>query len=75
MSTYRVSFHTGAFTSMEVEADSPEDAREIADSEFSPPQVCAQCSGWGMSKGDLPIEVGDDWEQDESETGVWEVEA
>jgi hypothetical protein len=72
VSTYHVSFRTGAFTTVTVEADSPEDARQIADEQFSAPHICAQCSGWGKSDGELSIEIGDDWEQDESDSGVWE---
>lgn len=64
---YRVYYTTTASTAIEVEADSPEDARVVADEEFDSPTICAQCSGWGS---DGWIELGDDWEQDDSDHGV-----
>jgi hypothetical protein len=72
MSKYHVSFTTGAHTVVTVEADTPEEAREIADENFVAPYICAQCSGWGKSADEHGIELGDDWEQDGSESGVWE---
>lgn len=65
--TYRVQFLTTASTIVEVEATSAEEARVQADEDFYGPQPCAQCSGWGGQPG---IELGE-WEQDESEHGVW----
>lgn len=67
MTTYTVYYSTTASTSIDVEADSPEDAREVADESFEAPMICAQCSGWGQ---DYELEIGDDWVQDESEHGV-----
>lgn len=67
MKTYQVMFTTGASTVIEVEADSVEEARQLADEQFDPPTICAQCSGWG---NDQNLELGD-WEQDESDGGVW----
>ena len=64
---YRVQFLTTASTLVEVEASSAEEARQVADEDFYGPSVCAQCSGWGGNPG---IELGE-WEQDESEHGVW----
>lgn len=72
MSTYHVTFKTGAFTTVSVEANSAEEARELADEQFSPPYVCALCSGRGKFVGESGIELGDDWEQEEDESGVWE---
>jgi hypothetical protein len=68
---YRVQFKTGAFTSVEVEADSVEEARELADAAFHAPFICHQCS---RQDGDRYLELGDDWEQDESDHGAWVVE-
>lgn len=68
MNTYSVIFTTGASSVVTVEADSPEEARELADEQFDPPTLCAQCSGWGQ---DSNLELGDEWEQDESDGGVW----
>jgi hypothetical protein len=68
MTTYQVLFTTGASTVVEVEADSPEEARELADEKFKEPMLCAQCSGWGNRQN---LELGDGWEQDESDGGVW----
>jgi hypothetical protein len=68
MSKYVVAFSTHAATYVEVEADSPEEARERADETFEAPFICAQCSGWGQSTN---LELGDSWEQDESDGGVW----
>jgi hypothetical protein len=69
MPKYRVWYSTTASTSVEVEADSPDDAREVANEAFESPMICAQCSGWGQEHD---LELGDDWEQDDSEHGVTE---
>lgn len=69
MPKYRVHFTTGASTYVDVEADSPDEAREIADENFDSPFICAQCSGWGQQ---YDLELGDEWQQDESAEGVWE---
>ena len=68
MTTYQVLFTTSASTIVEVEADSPDEARELADEKFESPYLCAQCSGWG---GQQNLELGDGWEQDETDGGVW----
>lgn len=61
MAKYKISFQTVAFTSIEVEADSLDDAVEAAwQEEF--PSICAQCSGWGQGPN---LELGDEWEPDE----------
>lgn len=67
MTTYQVLYTTTASTVVTIEADSPEEAREIADDQFDGPTLCAQCSGWG---GRQNLDIGD-WEQDESDRGVW----
>lgn len=67
MKTYSVLFTTGASSVFEVEAESVAEARDIAADQFEPPTICAQCSGWG---NDQNLELGD-WEQDESDGGVW----
>ena len=71
MTAYQVQFKTGAYTIVTVEADSPEQARELADEQFDPPFICAQCSGWGRGN-ESSLELGDVWEQEESDSGVWE---
>ena len=73
MSRYSVIYTTGASTVVTVEADSPEEARQVADETFEAPYICAQCSGWGRNEDEPSLELGDVWEQDESDSGVWEV--
>lgn len=68
---YRVQYLTTASTIVEVEAENETEARQLADEDFYGPQPCAQCSGWGEKQG---IELGE-WEQDESEHGVWTKDA
>lgn len=67
MKTYTVMFTTTASTVLSVDAESTEEARELADEKFEGPSLCAHCSGWGNSQN---LDLGD-WEQDESESGVW----
>lgn len=62
MPTYKIGFQTGAFTQIEVEADSFEDAVDAAWNEGFP-SICARCSGWGQ---DTNLELGDEWEPDET---------
>lgn len=61
MPKYKIGFQTAAWTSIEVEADSFEDAVDAAWQEDFP-SICAQCSGWGQS---TTLELGDEWEPDE----------
>ncbi len=70
MTKFRVYYTTTASSFIEVEADDADEARVVADDEWFRPSICAQCSGWGQS--DAGIELGDDWEQDESAYGVTE---
>ena len=67
MKAYTVMYTTTASTVISVEAESEEEARVLADEQFEPPHLCAQCSGWGNSQN---LELGE-FEQDESEDGVW----
>lgn len=61
MAKYIVDLQTRAFTSITVEADSPEDAYDKAlDARL--PTICAQCSGWG--KESVNLELGDQWDID-----------
>ena len=73
MPKYRVHLQTIAMTTVEVEADSKEDAYDKAlDADM--PGICAQCSGWGR---DTNLELGDQWDLGENigvEEGVQEVE-
>lgn len=62
MSTYRIYFNTGALTTIQVEAEDLESAIDAAYDEL-PSGLCAQCAGWGSQPG---IDLGDDWEVDES---------
>lgn len=59
MPKYDVHMSSTANATVTVEADSPEQAEEVA--EF--PSICAQCSGWGR---DHSLEIGDDWEIEEA---------
>lgn len=72
MSRYSVQYLTTSSAIVTVEADSPEEARLAADEKFESPYICAQCSGWGRDEDEPSLELGDVWEQDESESGVWE---
>jgi len=58
MATYRVYLQTVASTTIEVEADDPDDAYEKAFDKRMP-HICAQCSGW---RGGPNLELGDMWE-------------
>jgi hypothetical protein len=58
MTKYRVNYLTVASTGVYVEADSEEEAIELADAEGQP-GLCAQCAGWGRPG----VELGD-WEPD-----------
>lgn len=65
MTKYRVYLQTVAETVIEVEADTKEDAYDLALSEPTP-RICAQCSGWG---NDQNLQLGDDWDINQ-EAGV-----
>lgn len=59
MPRYRVSIPMWAAAYGEVEADSAEEAIE----NFSLPQICSQCSGWGSPNGEaLELSDGPDWD-------------
>lgn len=62
MTTYRVFLSTDATAIITVEADSPEDAAELAGEDT--PYLCAQCGGWGSGPS---LELGDGWEVTEIE--------
>lgn len=62
MATYKIGFKTFAWTNITVEADTFEDAVEAAWQEDFP-SICAQCSGWGR---EASLELGDEWEPDET---------
>ncbi len=68
MPKYAVPMEAVASTIVYVEADSPDEAREMAQ-EF--PSICARCSGWGSSENDTGIEIGDWYDTDEE---PWEVD-
>jgi len=64
MSTYRIFFQQTISTSVEVEADSLDEAIDAAyESDQMPSEspLCAQCSGWGQG---FSIDTGQ-WEHDE----------
>jgi hypothetical protein len=55
---YDVYLTTTASTSVQVEAESEDEARDKAyNAEM--PSICAQCSGWGREGKSL--ELGDEW--------------
>lgn len=58
MKTYTIDFEGGAFATVTVEAESLEEAIELAFEEV-PHSVCAQCGGW-----DRPwsLETPEEWE-------------
>jgi hypothetical protein len=56
---YTVYFRTMAGTSVQVEAENEDEARDKA-YDASMPTICAQCSGWG--RPGVYLELGDDWE-------------
>lgn len=64
MTRYRVGFHTGAYSSVVVEAENVEDALSKASEAFQNPTICAQCSG--MWRGP-DLELGEEWEMDEDD--------
>ena len=73
MPKYRVHLQTIAMTTVEVEADSKDEAFDKAlDGDM--PTICAQCSGWGR---DTNLELGDQWDLGANigvDEGVEEVE-
>jgi hypothetical protein len=74
MSTYRIFFTTTVSASTEVEADSYEDAVDLAYDRI-PRDVCAQCGGWGASPA-YSLELGGDWDaQDFHEVDAEWIEA
>jgi hypothetical protein len=62
MTAYIVYLATSASTSVEVEADSPEEAEDKA-YQAKLPTLCAQCSGWNNPPG---VELNDTWEISET---------
>lgn len=54
MTAYKVYLRTVASASIDVEAESEEEAIELAFDQA--PYLCAQCSGWGRKAG---IELGE----------------
>jgi hypothetical protein len=64
---YSVQYTTWASCVIKVDADNPADAREKASAAFQeegPGGLCHHCA--------QQIDLGDDWEQEEFEDGVWE---
>ena len=68
MARYAVPFETMASTIVYVEAESAEEALELAD---DLPYICAQCSGWGSHEDNTGIELGE-WEPSSVEPWVEE---
>lgn len=62
MATYRIYYTTTASASVEVEADSFDEALDAAP-DLLPSDVCAQCGGWGS---DYSLELAGEWTADES---------
>lgn len=58
MAKYKVTLRAYAFTSVEVEADDPDEAVDKA-YDAGTPTLCAQCSGWGQ---DTSLELNEVWE-------------
>ena len=63
---YRVSMETGAWMSITVEADDPDEAIERAYEEI-PGDICAHCSGWGQT---WSRELSDDWQVSKNDDGT-----
>lgn len=64
MSKYTLYFTQTMSTSVQIEADSLDDALDAAyDSDQMPTGICAQCSGWGQP---WSVDTSDSWEFDES---------
>lgn len=63
MATYRVILKTGAYAYITVEADSKEEAADLAFEHV--PYICAQCSGWGRE--DSSLELGEVWDVDDED--------
>lgn len=66
MAQYRIYFRQSASASVEVEADSFEEAVDLAYEEL-PGGVCAQCSGWNQS---WSLDLDGEWDVNESEYEV-----
>jgi hypothetical protein len=62
MPKFTVSLRTYAFTSVEVEADSADEAVDAA-YEADLPTICAQCAGWGRDN-EPGLELNEAWEAD-----------
>lgn len=62
MAKYIVHLKTSAFTSVEVEADSREEAEDKA-ADATMPSLCAQCAGW--NEWDPPLELNEEWTIDD----------
>jgi hypothetical protein len=61
MPKYRVVLVTSASTSVDVEADSPEEA-VVAAQEGNLPGLCHQCAGGYRGYGNPELILGDDWD-------------
>jgi hypothetical protein len=73
---YRVILQSGAWQTIDVEADSIDEAIDKAHGETS--SLCAHCTGWG--KDGVSMELGEEWKavqvdvwltEDEFSTTVW----
>lgn len=62
MARYVVHLTTWANTSIEVEADDPEQAKELAEESGQFPTLCHQCSGYGRGQS---LDIGDEWDAKE----------
>ncbi len=73
MPKYYVTMTTSASTTVQVEADNPEAAREAA-LEADTPTLCHQCTGG--YRGAPELVLGDDWDVPEADldTFVWKAE-
>lgn len=66
MAKYDLYFTTTASTQITIEADSLDEAVDLAYEDPGMPTICAQCSGWGDRQN---LDLGE-WEFDESEHHV-----
>jgi hypothetical protein len=71
MARYRVHFVNTISSSVEVEAETASEARELADSAFAYPTLCAYCAG--MGRADSPYVDEGEWSQDDTDEGVTEI--
>lgn len=70
MPKYEVYFKNYASSSVTVEAEDETEAFEKAFEEFTYPNICAQCSGWGR---DWYLELGE-WEPCEPPYDIFKLE-